>query len=520
MAAVHARNRGLRILTAALWLALAGSAVAHAQRFLVPPDSIHIEPPTFPPLADIRDVTVDLVRSYAEPFIASQNTDGSYILPPNVQTHMKAIIGMVLASRTTGDMRYAESARRNLVWVIRNRMEPNGGINWTGPQNPFFFEVHQHWFLIASEMVRETLGGPDSLRAVQRRAWLYLLQNNPAAGDFYYHNLVHHGAFFAYRSVDRDGRFQTQAPFKGSYEVGAALWSLALHRGHSWLDVGPGGIPGHTVDEYLGRLVTQAQLPPGQKGYFDAERGVWIRSLLWNGLDWSGWETHDIKYALHTAEGALLYSSLSGRRDLLDEERRDIEDLLARVAADGSIRGIPDGNGTPAYEYGEALSVLGLGAQAAWVPVPRIGNRCLEAGRRAAVFAAQMYTPSVAEDRAILLAGLCRVLAAMNNGRTFVTGEERNPIVAPTVTLSAWPNPMSDHVTIRYSIPPGDHRILRIIDTTGRVVALARMESTGSPGLFKWNGRDARGRELPVGQYRAILEDDRTAGSVGITILR
>jgi hypothetical protein len=512
---------GPRILVPVALLILLWGAEARSQARLVEADTCGAPVPALAQLLNERDIPVDLIRAYAEPFISSQDPDGGYRLTPNVQTHMKAVMAMVLATQVTGDTRYAESARRDLLWIVRNRMEPNGGINWNGPQNPYFFEVHQHWFLIASELVRQTLGEPDSLRTLQRRAWLYLLQNNPASADFYYHNLTNHGVFFAYRSLDRDGRFQTQAPFKGSYEVGAALWALALHSGHSWLDVGPGGTPGHTVAEYLGRLVTQAQMSPYQKGFFDQEKGSWIRSLRWNGIDWSGWETHDTKYALHTSEGALLYTILTGRRDLVDEERRDVEALLARIYPTGMVRGIPDGYGSAAYEYGEALSVLGLGAQVPWGPTHGIGNHCLDAGRSVFAYAVNSFGPMVSEDAAVLLLGMCRIFQADQLARTIVKLDDASSdIVSARATLSVWPNPMSDRTTITYSLRSEATGSLRIIDAGGREVTSIAIPATDAAGRFLWDGRDARGRSLPSGQYRALLDDGRTRWSAGISIVR
>lgn len=467
-----------------------------------------------------QGITTEVIDSYALPFAASQYQDGSYLLPQSVQTHMKAEIAMVLASRAAGNGRYAESAQRDLLWIIRNRMEPSGGLSWNGSQDMFFFEVHQHWFLTASELVRQAAGGPDSLTSVQRRAWLFLIQNNSAGADFYYHNLYNHGAFFAYRSVDREGHFQTQAPFKGSYEVGAALWSLALHLGHGWLDVGAGNYPGHTVDEYLRQLVAQTQLPPLQKGFFDPEKGVWIRSLLWNGLVWNGWETHDTKYALHTSEGALLYTILTGRTELLDEQRRDLEDLLGRVRPNGTVAGIPDGYGSPGYEYGQALTVLGLGAQVSWGPDTNLRNRSLQAARRVAAYIIRTFTPVVSEDRAIILGGLCRLYEAerLAGGFAEKDGAGSAGVVSPT-NLAAWPNPMTDRTFLHFELPMGSTGFLRVLDINGRELRSTPVASGDGDGIV-WDGRDDRGRLVPAGQYRILLDVAGSRRSTSVSIIR
>jgi hypothetical protein len=391
------------------------------------------KPPAEPPAEALAETPSEAIDRFAAPFLGHQGSDGAYEVGPEVQCHLKAEIAMGLATEATGDRVYAESALRDLRWVIANRLEENGGLNWRGPADPFFFEVHQHWFLIASELIRRAVGLDDEIRPMQRRVWRYLLGNNPARADFYFHNRDHHGPAFGYRSVDRSGVFQSQAAFKGSYEVGAALWSLALHRDSTWLDAGSDsgaatrsawveadGAATHgslapmkaTTRDYLAAMAAQVSLSTRAMGFVDPKGGLWARSILWSGDGWSGWEPHDWKYSLHMQEGALLYQVLTGKMVLCETVLAESENLIRAVEADGSIPSIPDNKGSPAYEYGEALSVLGLSAIAFDSTDASLANRSLEAGRKVARTVIERFEPGSSEECAILLIGLCRITEA------------------------------------------------------------------------------------------------------------
>lgn len=178
---------------------------------------------------------IGTIHAFAHSLAASQHADGRYELGKGVQAHLKAEIAMALASEATGDPAYGWSALASLQWIVAEHLEDDGGLNWTGTNDPYFFECHQHWFLIATALAERATGKRGLFRDLQRLAWRFLLETNPSGRDFYGGNADSLGAFFAYRSVDRKGRFQTQASFKGAYEVGTALWSLSLHRSSRWL---------------------------------------------------------------------------------------------------------------------------------------------------------------------------------------------------------------------------------------------------------------------------------------------
>ncbi|MBK8231738.1 MAG: hypothetical protein IPK72_14420 [Candidatus Eisenbacteria bacterium] len=349
------------------------------------------------------------IRSYADAFLAIQQPGGEYDLAPRVQTHLKTEISMAWASTALGDPIYAQSGWADHQWVIGNRMEANGGLNWDGPANPYFFEVHQHWFLIANATLARAARPPFDTHDTCARAWSFLAGENAARLDFYETNLRRHGAFFAFRDVDRRGRFQTQAPFKGSYETGAAIWALALHRNSDWAQRATTG-GGRAID-YLPRIVAAALRPPAEKGYWDASTAAWIRAHLWNGNGWQGWQGPDAKYGFHLQEAMLEYLYESGATTGWSETAACSRQLIGRVRANGTIQGLPDGYGSPEYEYGVALSLLALTARAARDRDPVLSADAYAAAGAVAARIVAWFPPGTQEDHAMILLGLARYVA-------------------------------------------------------------------------------------------------------------
>lgn len=502
-----------------LLLSLAASPVASTAGLPAPTSAPAVSPPPFEPWSPRL-----LVLEFAAPIEKFQFGDGGFSMTERVQTHLKAEMAMALAAEVTGTPRLARAARRDLDWVIRYRLEGNGGLNWDGPDAQYFFEVHQHWFLIASEMIREALSLGPQYQAEQRRVWDFLLGQNQAAADFYEDNHTRHGAFFGYRSVDRAGVFQSQAAFKGSYETGAALWSLALHSDSEWLDQSQQ--PGHTVSHYQTRLLEQSALHPDQHGFYDDSTGTWVRLLTWTGDGWQGFAGHDWKYALHMQEGALAQRWLTGD-DALDEAiRQDLRYLLDRVFPRGEIFEMPDGYGTPRYEYGQALSVLGLAALVFADIDPALAEEALRKGRAVMGYVSRRFTPYSDEDSAILLLGLARVAQALDAADEPDLARMDTPPKTHAVDsagenlfLAVQPSPSSGPVDLVYSVSGGPASI-RIVDALGRIRFESPIVHSGD-GALRSRRTSSFGRgELPSGRYWAILESGASREVRSFLILR
>jgi hypothetical protein len=464
-------------------------------------------------------LSIETIDDYAMAFLLHQDADGGYQLGPRVQRHLKAEIAMALASEATSYPAYAASAALDLDWVVANRQEPTGGLNWDGPSNPFFFECHQHWLLISSEMLRRAGAVGEEVTAIQTATWRYLIETNQAATNFYRDNQVRYGPFFAYRSVDRSGLFQTQAPFKGSYEVGVALWSMSLMRDLDWVNNLVAGSDTVSVPQYLDWSATQASGSPDVLGWYDQSTGRWIRSILWISPGWAGWEAPDWKYALHMEEGALEYSLLTGDGRLEDPCRRFLETLLLQIQPGGFLSTLPDLYGTGRYEYGQALSVLGLAAEVFHDKVPGLSNACIAGAQQVADYVILAYPPECSEDGAMTLAGLSRALKAQVLASPSAIDPQGSPQSARSISLRVWPNPVVGrlNVAIHGASQPGAQ--LWLADASGRRVGAIPVPSGPESRIIQWNTSDEVGRPLSSGHYWVVLQSGTTFQTTGFTIL-
>jgi hypothetical protein len=113
--------------------------------------------------------------------------------------------------------------------------------------------------------------------------------------------------------------------------------------------------------------------------------------------------------------GALQYLLLTGRQDLVEPTRAELETLVALVTADGRVEVLPSKSGNIIQEYGFALSTLGLGARAFRTIDAEFARRCLVAGSQVFDYAARRFEPASSEDCAILLTGFCDVYRVMKD---------------------------------------------------------------------------------------------------------
>jgi hypothetical protein len=90
-------------------------------------------------------------------------------------------------------------------------------------------------------------------------------------------------------------------------------------------------------------------------------------------------------------EGALIYWILTGDEALVAPARREAETLLINVKKDGTITSLPDAYGTSGYEYGEALSALGLAAVAFRGYDQSLSERSLAAGLAVAAWVSMVH---------------------------------------------------------------------------------------------------------------------------------
>ena len=81
-------------------------------------------------------------------------------------------------------------------------------------------------------------------------------------------------------------------------------------------------------------------------------------------------------------------------------------------------------------------------------------------------------------------------------------------VPSAALTMAApWPNPANPATRVALSAPAGATVALRVIDLRGRLVRSATVTADGSgQATWSFDGRDARGRDLPSGVYRCVAE--------------
>jgi hypothetical protein len=145
---------------------------------------------------------------------------------------LKVDIALLLSYAFTNLQGYLISAAKNLDWLTRRLLMPNGGVRWYVYEMEDFFEIHQMLFMIASRYLRDLSKGNYDYTTDSIHVWKFLLDANAGYIDMYVENARSTGAFFSFRNIDREGNFQKgqEGGFKGSYEIGYSLWALALNK--------------------------------------------------------------------------------------------------------------------------------------------------------------------------------------------------------------------------------------------------------------------------------------------------
>jgi hypothetical protein len=224
-----------------------------------------------------------IIQSYTTTFINTQGAGGNWQGADGVQEHLKRNFGMLKAYEVTGTAGYLTAVRNNIDYIIANFWIPaNGGLEWyVGGSSNRFFECHQQWFMTAVRLLYDLSGGTYNYLTYAEAAWHFLTDNNNALGtggiDMYVHNYTTNGAFFSYRDVLEGGGIQAVDNWKGSYEVGSALWGMSLNYS---LVSNYQSTHSSQAYNYLDMMVQQIRNAPSGSGYFQPA-GYSLNSALW-----------------------------------------------------------------------------------------------------------------------------------------------------------------------------------------------------------------------------------------------
>jgi len=221
---------------------------------------------------------VTLVQNYAATFLANQ-TGGNWTGTNGIQENLKRDFGVLTAFDVTGDTTYLGAVRNNIVYILNTFwVSSNGGLEWypDPASSDHFYECHQMWFMIAVRMLRTRSNGLYDYASYSQQAWYFLTDNNYTNIDMYLHNYYNHGAFFSYRQITSGGVIQADS-WKGSYEIGTALWGMSLNYG--WLSNYQSS-HSDTLYDYLDMMVKQIKNPPTSRGYVSPGT-VTLNTSLW-----------------------------------------------------------------------------------------------------------------------------------------------------------------------------------------------------------------------------------------------
>ena len=272
-----------------------------------------------------------LVQNYANTFLANQ-PGGSWSGVSGIQEHMKRNFGILMAYDVTGSLSYLTAVKNNIDYVLATLWIPsNGGLAWHGlPTSEPFYECHQQWFMIAVRMLYDKSGGTHDYLSQGQQAWHFLTDNNYANIDVYVHNYVNNGAFFSYRNLSSGGSYNLDG-WKGSYEIGTALWGMSLN--YDWVFNYQSS---HSTQayNYLDMLVKQIKNPPSNKGYFS----VGATSL--NNDLWSTVGSPTVSIIQDDGNNVLSIKGNSSHNDLITTVDKSFDNCIfeskVKMTADGN----------------------------------------------------------------------------------------------------------------------------------------------------------------------------------------
>ena len=112
-------------------------------------------------------------------------------------------------------------------------------------------------------------------------------------------------------------------------------------------------------------------------------------------------------------------------------------------------------------------------------------------------------------------------LIEVGSGTAGVADDIANAIPHEFVLRQNYPNPFNPSTTIRFDLPAATDIHIVVYDLLGReVVRLVDGHREAGYHQLVWNGRDARGREVPTGLYIARLLAPTYTRSIKLVLLK
>jgi hypothetical protein len=95
------------------------------------------------------------------------------------------------------------------------------------------------------------------------------------------------------------------------------------------------------------------------------------------------------------------------------------------------------------------------------------------------------------------------------------------PAMSGLTLAGPFPNPCNPAAEIRIQGRPDGQVTAGLFDLRGRRVLIRRLVTDpGGRAVFHFEGRDERGRDLPAGVYRVVVQDGTTLAATSLTLLK
>ena len=129
------------------------------------------------------------------------------------------------------------------------------------------------------------------------------------------------------------------------------------------------------------------------------------------------------------------------------------------------------------------------------------------------------FSPATAGDKTATLN-----IRSSNGGNSSIAlsgkGEVPGGVIdAVEAGISAWPNPMTDRVEVRFSKPTPAMNV-SVMSTSGATVATFSHDGVEAGGSIRWNGRDAAGSLVASGTYTMIIRYGENIVAVPLTVVK
>ena len=168
-----------------------------------------------------------------------------------------------------------------------------------------------------------------------------------------------------------------------------------------------------------------------------------------------------------------------------------------------------------------AVYPLTVGAQNSAVPWSAFNMGAgvsTAAGTAVASVAGEVLVGSSAGENTRATSG---ILVVVLQQRSALSVDEVGALPTAYALYQNYPNPFNPSTTLEFDLPEATDIRIVVYDLLGReVVRLVNQRLEAGYQQLVWNGRDARGRELPTGMYIVLMTTPKFRKSIKLVMLK